>query len=121
MSKLVPVTRQARWSLACLIAVFSAFAGLVAAPKAHAFQGYLTAFNNLYGTATTPLNNCGVCHNNFTTGGGQGGRSNNPYGLAVQNATGADITARLNAVAPLFSDADATNNVGEINLRFCCY
>ena len=52
MSKLVPVTRQARWSLACLIAVFSAFAGLVAAPKAHAFQGYLTAFNNLYGTAT---------------------------------------------------------------------
>ena len=91
---------------------------LMAAPAAHAFSGYLTAFNTLYGTTGTPLDNCGVCHNNFTTTSGQGGRTNNPYGQAVQGASGANITARIQSVENLFSDSDTTSNVGEINLRF---
>jgi hypothetical protein len=91
---------------------------LMAAPAAHARSSFLDAFNALYNTVNTPLDNCGVCHDNFTSGGGQGGRNNNLYGLAVENASGADITARIQSVESFLSDSDATSNVGEINLRF---
>ena len=97
-------------------------AGLIAMlafqSPAHAFGSYLDAFNALYGTANTSLDNCAVCHNNFTTGGGQGGRSINPYGLAVEGATGADITARIQSIELEFSDSDNTNNADESNTVF---
>jgi methionine-rich copper-binding protein CopC len=76
---------------------------------AHAKGSYLTSFIAKYPSAAgSKLDSCNVCH-------GSGGTSTwNSYGQAVKSATGADITARITAVAGQDSDGDGFTNQVEI-------
>ena len=72
------------WKMAAVMAVgFS-----LALPAAvHAQGGWLTTFNNLYGTKATRLNTCRVCHTAAIP-------ARNPYGAAFRVRLNAGATPR---------------------------
>lgn len=72
-----------------------------------AWENYLTNFNSKYGTATTRLNTCGLCHINPAGGG-----SRNSYGTSFEN-NGHNFTK----IEPLDSDGDKYTNIIEIRSR----
>jgi hypothetical protein len=76
---------------------------------AHAKGSYLDSFTTKYPAAAgSKLDSCNTCH-------GSGGTSTfNPYGQAVKSASGADITARITAIAGQDSDGDGFTNQVEI-------
>lgn len=65
---------------------------------------YLNPLNTLYGQGY----NCNVCH---TTNAGP---TRNPYGTAFQNAAGATVQLRLQAIEGLDSDGDTFTNLQEL-------
>jgi len=71
---------------------------------AYASSGYLTTFNNTYGTSTTKLNTCSLCHPTVP--------SLNPYGNAYKNNG-----RNYQTIEPLDSDGDGFTNMVEINAR----
>jgi len=73
------------------------------ASSAEAYNSYLNTFNNLYGTSSSKLNNCGTCHSN-----------NYRRDMIVQLRSGLNITDALIAVEPLDSDGDGFTNIEEI-------
>jgi len=88
-----------------LIAAAVMLAGYSAA---YAVSGYRTDFINLYGTATSVLNTCELCHI-------PPGQSNNNL-----NGYGSDYAANgysFAAIEPLDSDGDGFTNITEINAR----
>lgn len=70
-----------------------------------AVPSYLTSFNSRYGTASTRLNSCQVCHTSVP--------SRNSYGAAFGNANHNFAT-----IENLDSDGDGYSNIVEINARF---
>ncbi|UCG51189.1 MAG: hypothetical protein JSW58_13465 [Candidatus Latescibacterota bacterium] len=71
-------------------------------------SSYLTAFNNLYGTADKRLDTCNTCHVN--------GFDRNPYGSDFEtklNELG-DVTQALQAIEGIDSDTDTDTNIQEI-------
>lgn len=88
-----------------LVAAVLAFSGQV-----QARSGYLSTFNGLYGTANTRLDTCDSCHV-------AGGKSRNPYGLAVEAKILAGYTdsQAMVAVESADSDGDTFSNITEIN------
>lgn len=88
-----------------LVAAALAFSGQV-----HARSGYLSTFNGLYGTANTRLDTCDSCHV-------PGGKSRNPYGLAMETKLLAGYTESqaLTAIESADSDGDTFSNITEIN------
>ena len=71
-----------------------------------AYSSYLTSFNNTYGTASTVLNTCSLCHPGGNTG------SRNPYANAYRSAN-----YDFAAIANLDSDGDGFTNIAEITAR----
>jgi hypothetical protein len=71
---------------------------------AYASSGYLKTFNNMYGTSTTKLNTCSLCHTNTP--------SCNSYGNAFKNSGN-----NFQTIEPLDSDGDGFTNIVEINAR----
>lgn len=85
---------------------------LVFGGSAEARSGYLTDFNNSYGTSGTALSECAVCH-------GASKSDRNSYGADLEGqfggATGLkDIIAHLIAIEGLDSDGDGATNIDEI-------
>jgi hypothetical protein len=70
--------------------------------SALALSSYLSTFNNQYGTASTKLDTCLLCH-------GQNGPPNNPFGAAFA-ANNHDFAA----IEQLDSDGDGYSNLEEI-------
>jgi hypothetical protein len=68
---------------------------------AYASSGYLNTFNNTYGTSTTRLNTCSVCHTNTP--------ACNSYGNSFANSG-----HNYQAIEPVDSDGDGFSNMGEI-------
>jgi hypothetical protein len=89
--------------------------GLLAPVTADAFSNYLTRFHTKYGTSSTALNVCTVCHINTS------GYARNDYGLAFQGVAGhgtaAGTAAALAAIEALDSDGDTYSNLVEIQQR----
>ena len=71
---------------------------------AYASSGYLTNFNNTYGTSATRLNTCSLCHPSVP--------SLNPYGNAFFNSGHNFLT-----IEPQDSDGDGFSNIDEINAK----
>src|SRR4030065_267486 len=71
---------------------------------AHADSGYMTSFNNRYGTAGTAIATCSVCHTTAP--------ACNSYGNAFK--TNAHNYA---TIEPLDSDGDGFTNIVEINAK----
>jgi len=71
---------------------------------AYASSGYMTSFNNRYGTGGTALNTCSVCHTTTP--------SVNSYGNAFKNSARNYAT-----IEPMDSDGDGFTNIVEINAR----
>ena len=84
---------------------------LMSAQQAHAGTNYLTIFNTMYNKAGTPLDNCGLCHNNFV----DPGSGANPGGL---NPYGAAFKGNFAAIQGLQSDGDGVSNTIEIMTGF---
>ena len=84
--------------------VLTIMAGLVGTASAE--RSYLTSFNTTYGTSTTVLNSCNLCHPGGDTG------SLNSYANAYANAN-----YNFAAIANLDSDGDGFTNAVEIAAR----
>lgn len=98
--------------LLCIVTV------LCAAPRAsYAHSGYLTAFNTRYGTASTRLNSCLVCHDEDP---GSNPPADNPYGVAfaaLPHSGSTAIAAAFTTLEPQDSDSDGFSNLAEIQAR----
>jgi len=70
---------------------------------AYASSGYLKTFNNTYGTSTTKLNTCSLCHTNTP--------ACNSYGNSFSNSG-----RNFQAIEPVDSDGDGFSNIGEIRV-----
>jgi len=101
------ITNQKTLSKSLAMSALFGYA-LASAPSAHAFQGFLNDFNNLYGTANTNLDSCGLCHLDFNGGGAL-----NPYGQDWS-----DNNQDFGQIAGFDSDGDGTDNLGEISVDF---
>ncbi|MEA2079858.1 MAG: hypothetical protein U9P00_08380, partial [Pseudomonadota bacterium] len=86
---------------------------LAATSAAWAVDQYQADFNALYGTGTTALDSCLVCHTS-TTGGAR-----NSYGTDFETAktgnTTDEVMTALGAIESLDSDGDGILNIAEIN------
>jgi hypothetical protein len=72
-----------------------------------AFRSYLNTFNDRYGTAGTPLDECGLCHRDFN-GNGPGNAYYDAWSAAGRN------DAAFVAIENEDSDGDGTLNIDEI-------
>jgi mono/diheme cytochrome c family protein len=84
------------------------------ATDAVAYNGYLRTFNDLYGTSGTRLDNCGICHDDFSGGG----RGNDYYDAWVAAGGTSDAAAAYRAIEADDSDGDGTYNLAEIEALF---
>lgn len=89
------------------------FVALLSAPmfvgSVYARSGYLSDFNNLYGTAATRLDDCVLCHIDKQT--------RNPYGADVEAGilSGLSASAAMTAIESTDSDGDGYKNIDEIS------
>jgi hypothetical protein len=99
-----------RFCQAILIRVLGAGTVLALASPVGGHPAYLQAFNDVYGTRGTKLDNCGTCHDS---------NYQNDYQIAVRTKLYelGDIAKALKAVEALDSDGDKFTNLQEIKAR----
>ncbi|MCL5316735.1 MAG: Ig-like domain-containing protein [Thaumarchaeota archaeon] len=87
---------------------------LTSIQSATAFSSYLTTFNTKYGTSSTRLNTCGLCHIDPAGGGPR-----NSYGQAFENQTihRTNPAQAYTNIESLDSDGDGYTNIAEILAR----
>lgn len=104
-------TSQAKFLLILLAAILAMFS---LTPKAEAKRTWLEHFYDLYGTSGTRLDNCGLCHVNFTQNS-----ELNDYGRAFMAAGGTnDPTSAFIAIEGNDPDQDMVSSSDEINQLF---
>ena len=96
--------KRAIWSSLFLIALLTSLS--------IAYPNYLQNFNVRYGTATSLLDNCGVCHGASTS-------QLNPYGQSFADSlvTHPNVDSALVYIEQLDSDEDGVININEIMAR----
>jgi len=96
--------------LTIIVALLATTAFIVAVAE----SGFLSTFNNLYGTSGTLLDDCDTCHIQ-----GQPFKNRNPYGVDVKTKLdqGSNIMEALQAIEGDDSDGDGDTNIVEITAR----
>jgi hypothetical protein len=104
-------TSQARFFLTVLGAILTM---LLVTSNAEAKSSWLQSFHDLYGTAGTQLDTCGLCHVNFVRNSAL-----NDYGLAFRAAGGtSDQTGAFIALEKNDPDKDMVSSFDEIEQLF---